>query len=93
MMKAIKYMIAISCSVLVSFFCSCASFRAGNLQPISQWPPSKVVKEKSISLIISGESIVNGKDTEVNSKMLNIWRDQTVAASVNQIYSHLSRLA
>lgn len=79
-MKAIKYMIAISCSLLVSFFCSCASFRAGNLPPISQWPPAQVEKEKSISLIISGESIVNGKDTEVNSRMLSIWRDQTFAA-------------
>ena len=58
----------------------CASFRAGQLSPVSQWPPSPAPSKRSISVVLSGKAIVNGANQEVNSQFLSVWREQTVKA-------------
>ena len=79
-MKPKKYAISIMVFVLLSFFCGCASFRAGNLPPVSQWPPQPTMKGKSVSIVVSGEAILNGKEQEVSANFIEIWREPTVKA-------------
>lgn len=61
-------------------FSGCASFRSGNLPAITQWPPENAVKGKSISVIVSGESSINGKEQEVNSLFIKNWSEQVTRA-------------
>lgn len=53
--------------LLVSFMvlgsASCASFRAGQVQPVSDWPPQTSAK-KSIRLITTYDYMLNGKPME-----------------------------
>ena len=46
-------------------FTGCIMYRAGNLPPVSKWPPEPKITGKTISIICSGESVVNGKEFEV----------------------------
>ena len=58
----------------------CAAWRAGQLSPVSPWPPSPAASKPSISVALSGQAIVNGSEQEVNSRFLDIWREQALKA-------------
>lgn len=58
----------------------CASFRAGQLSPVPSWPPAQHGAKRTVSVAVSGEAIVNGKQQGVSSTLLNVWRDKTVQA-------------
>ena len=77
--KRLFYCFCFSLAVSLPFW-GCAQFREGNLPPISSWPPESRAEKKSISIIVSGEAIVNGVEHEANSNMVEKWRAQTVKA-------------
>jgi hypothetical protein len=78
-MKNMNFFIFIITICLMSFFSGCASFRAGNLPP-SEWSPESVAQNQSIDVIVSGESIVNGKEQDPNAKCLETWNEQVLKA-------------
>lgn len=67
----------IGCMLLVSLVWSvvsgCAAFRGGETQPPSTWPLSKGLGKQSISLLISGEAIVNGQKADVHQAATTAW--------------------
>ncbi|HEU0007874.1 MAG TPA: hypothetical protein VLA67_11375 [Nitrospiraceae bacterium] len=68
----------IGCVLVVSLAWSlasgCAAFRGGEAQPPTLWPLSKEPGKQSISLLISGEAIVNGQKADVNQLRLNAFK-------------------
>jgi len=58
----------------------CASFRSGNLAPISTWPPAPTASKRAIVLAVSGRSIMNGDEEQVDVCDLATWREQAVRA-------------
>ncbi len=71
------------CLILISsfLFWGCMGhFREGQLQQISSWPPESPKEKKSISIIVSGEAIVEGVEHEANANMIETWRAHSVKA-------------
>jgi len=75
-----KYIILFIPFFLLGFLCGCASFRSGQLAPISHWPPQATMPKKSISIIVTTEGSLNGKEQEVNAEFTKIWRKQIIKA-------------
>lgn len=67
----------IGCMLLIcsvwSMVSGCAAFRGGEVQPPSSWPLSKRPGKQSISLVISGEAIVNNQKADVPQAAMNGW--------------------
>jgi hypothetical protein len=53
----------------------CAMWRAGELPPLSGWPPSSEPGTKSVSLILSGRLIINGTEKDMELMQLKLWSD------------------
>jgi hypothetical protein len=70
----------IGLSLLVTL-CGCATFRSGECE-VESWTAASPQRtlDKSISVLVAGEASFNGKEAEVTSKILNVWREQTVRA-------------
>jgi hypothetical protein len=67
--------------VIVAFLSSgCASFRTGDLHHISHIPPVNEEKGKSICIIVSNESTLNGKKQPDSLTSLRYLRDQAAKA-------------
>ena len=58
----------------------CIMYREGHLPPITQWPPDVKQTKPTISLIVSGQSIVNDSAKEVPQRFLERWRNDTARA-------------
>lgn len=55
----------------------CALFRAGELPPVTDWPPQpSKVGDNSISLVVTGNLKFNGKDRDVSSAMIENWSER-----------------
>jgi len=65
--------------------CGCYTFTGTQYDLVSPLPGAAGrATKKSISVLVAGEAVVNGKETEVSSQMLNTWREQTVRAYQDQ---------
>lgn len=51
----------------------CAAFRGGETHPPTTWPLSNGPGKQSISLVITGEAIVNGQKADVHRAAINAW--------------------
>jgi hypothetical protein len=69
--------LALALAITISW--GCASFRAGQLAPVTGWPPSVPGKKKSISVVVSGSAVIGGKPTDAPQQMIDIWRQRTWA--------------
>lgn len=67
-------------SVLLSSLSGCAAFRTGETQPQTPWLISKEPGKQSISLLVSGESSVNGTRQDVPQRMIDAWQAVTEKA-------------
>ena len=67
-------------SVLLSSLSGCAAFRSGEAQPPTPWPISKEPGKQTISLLITGESSVNGTRQDVPQRMIEAWQAVTEKA-------------
>ena len=61
-------------SVFLSSLSGCAAFRSGETQPPTSWPISKEPGKQTISLLITGESSVNGTRQDVPQRMIEAWQ-------------------
>jgi hypothetical protein len=61
-------------SMLLSSLSGCAAFRTGETQPQTPWLISKEPGKQSISLLITGESSVNGTRQDVPQSMIDAWQ-------------------
>lgn len=77
-MKTKTYLNILS-AFLLSFSLGCVVFRAGQL-PSGSFGPPESKASKSISVIVSGKAIVNGKDVDVPPSFLAVWQEQTAKA-------------
>jgi hypothetical protein len=64
----------------VSSFSGCAAFRSEETQPPASWPMSKGPGKQSISLLVTGEGIVNGARRDTPQRMLEIWQEAAANA-------------
>ena len=58
----------------------CAAFRSGETQPPALWPMSKGPGKQSISLLVTGEAIVNGMRQDIPQRMIQHWQDAAAKA-------------
>jgi len=58
----------------------CIMYREGQLPPIIQWPPDVKQTKPTISLTVTGQSILNDSAKEVPQGFLERWRNDTVRA-------------
>ena len=56
----------------------CAAFRSGETQPPASWPISKGPGKQSISLLVTGEGIVNNKRQDAPQQAIQIWQEAAV---------------
>ena len=61
-------------SVLLSSLSGCAAFRSGEAQPPTPWTTSKEPGKQTISLLITGEGIVNGTRQDVPQRTIGVWQ-------------------
>lgn len=52
----------------------CAAFRGGETKPPSSWPLSSGPGKQSISLIVTGEGMVNGRKVDTHPAALKAWQ-------------------
>ena len=67
--------------LLAGSLAGCATFRDGPTPAITAWPPA-AGQGKSITLVISGQVINNGKEAEANSNFLKSW-----SQDINRAYT------
>ena len=58
----------------------CIMYREGHLPPITQWPPDVKQTKPTISLIVTGQSILNDSAKEAPQRFLERWRNDTARA-------------
>ena len=58
----------------------CIMYREGHLPLITQWPPDVKQTKPTISLIVTGQSILNDSAKEAPQRFLERWRNDTVRA-------------
>jgi hypothetical protein len=58
----------------------CASFRAGHVEPVMNWPPAAPAKKKSISVAVSCSAVLSGKPTDAPQQVIDLYRQRTWAA-------------
>jgi hypothetical protein len=58
----------------------CAGFRSGETQPPASWPMSKGPGKQSISLLVTGEELVNGMRHDVSQRTIQHWQDAATNA-------------
>jgi len=67
-------------SVSVTVLSGCAAFRSGEAKPPEPWPVSTAAGRQSVSLIITGEAIVNDARQDVPQRAIDAWRGETERA-------------
>jgi hypothetical protein len=74
----------IGCMLIISLTClivtGCAAFRGGEPQQPTTWPLSKGPGKQSISLVITGEGIVNGQKADVHRAAISAWEQSAEKA-------------
>jgi hypothetical protein len=73
-MRSYRLLHVLTISILLSSLSGCAAFRSGETQPPTPWPISKEPRKQSISLLITGESSVNGTRQDVPQRMIEVWQ-------------------
>ena len=61
-------------SVALSSLSGCAAFRSGKTELPASWPISKEPAKYSISLLVTGEGIVNGRRQDAPQAMIQAWQ-------------------
>jgi len=70
--------------VSLSSLSGCAAFRSGETKPAVPWPMSNGPGKQSISLLVTGESILNGKKISIfKSLQKQYWQDHATKAYKN----------
>jgi hypothetical protein len=57
----------------VSSLSGCAAFRGGGTEAPQSWPISKTADRPSISLLVSGEALINGEMRDVPQQAIAAW--------------------
>lgn len=57
----------------VSSLSGCAAFRGGGTEAPRSWPTSKTADRQSISLLVSGEALINGEMRDVPQQAIAAW--------------------
>ncbi len=65
---------------LLVFVSGCAAFREEVNPPITKWPPEISQKNKSITVQVSGNAIMNDEQKDVNVRFLEKWRAEVIRA-------------
>jgi hypothetical protein len=66
---------------LVCLSTGCITSREGQLPPITQWPPEAKPIKPSISMVVNGKAVLNGKEQDVTSTAyVQQWRALTIRA-------------
>ena len=68
------------CSALAFLAAGCASFRGGELAQTKPWPPAEPAAKKSLSLAVTGSTLMNEKPGDATPLMLTKWRESTEQA-------------
>jgi hypothetical protein len=58
----------------------CASFRSGGTHPPASWPISKGLGKQSISLLVTGEGVVNNNRQDIPQRAIQIWQEAVAKA-------------
>lgn len=58
----------------------CASFRSGEPLPPASWPISKEPGKYSISLLVTGEAIVNNERQDIPQHAIQMWQEAVAKA-------------
>jgi hypothetical protein len=70
--------------VSLSSLSGCAAFRTGEFKPPASWPLATTPGKQSISLLVTGESILNGIRQDLpqrnQQRMIQPWQDAAVKA-------------
>jgi len=66
--------------VSLSLLNGCAGFRSGETPPPASWPMSKGPGKQSISLIVTGEALVNGMRQDIPPQTIQYWQDAAAKA-------------
>lgn len=69
-----RLLVILIISVALSSLSGCAAFRSGKPQLPSSWPISKEPAKQSISLLVTGEGIVNSKRQDAPQAMIQAWQ-------------------
>ncbi|MCA9470021.1 MAG: hypothetical protein KC643_31870 [Nitrospira sp.] len=76
-----RYRVFLVFTVVITFgLAGCASFREGTLPPPSSWPPALAQGKKSISVIVTGEAMMEGRRGDVPLQMVQQWQVPTIKA-------------
>ena len=66
--------------VSLSSLSGCAAFRTGEFKPTPSWPLATTPGKQSISLLVTGEAIVNGMRQDIPQRMIQHWQDAAAKA-------------
>jgi hypothetical protein len=66
--------------VSLSSLSGCAAFRTGEFKPSTSWPLATTPGKQSISLLVTGEAIVNGMRQDVPQRAIQHWQDAAAKA-------------
>lgn len=86
MRRSSGYVFFIFAFFIMCMASGCASYRAGDLQPLSKWPPylpSTDYRVRVITITASAEYTVNGQPNRVGSQLLGMTRQNAVDAYLN----------
>jgi hypothetical protein len=64
----------------LSSLSGCAAFRTGDFKPPASWPLSTTPGKQSISLLVTGEALVNGKRQDIPQQVMQGWQDAAMKA-------------
>lgn len=86
MRRSSRYCFFVFAFFIMCLASGCASYRAGDLQPLSKWPPylpSADYRVRRIAITGSAEYTVNGNPTRVGSQLLGMVKQNAVDAYLN----------
>jgi hypothetical protein len=66
--------------VSLSSLSGCAAFRSGEFKLTPSWPLATTPGKQSISLLVTGEAIVNGMRQDIPQRMIQHWQDAAAKA-------------
>ena len=68
------------CALLAFFAAGCASFRGGEIPETKPWPPASPAAKKTLSLAVTGSTLLNNTPGDASPQMLTKWREFTEQA-------------
>ncbi|MEI8014822.1 MAG: hypothetical protein WCH20_08295 [Nitrospira sp.] len=66
--------------VSLSSLSGCAAFRTGEFMHPASWPLATTLGKQSISLLVTGEALVNGMRQDLPQRMIQRWQDAATRA-------------